>query len=113
MSAFSFGSLLLSSSTATDNTNLLRKKYRPTYLKTATSTEVSLLFREHYAVVDQSIFPGQLGRIYYQSTYWFGYATADMDIPAGSLVEVLSRQGTTWLVRPIIQPQEAQQQSNQ
>ena len=52
------------------------------------------------AIVSQTIEANHLGRIYYQNTYWFGCGLNDAYIPEGTVVEVLERHGTTWLVRP-------------
>ncbi|NEQ98708.1 MAG: hypothetical protein F6K30_18645 [Cyanothece sp. SIO2G6] len=65
------------------------------------ATTTSFFATSDYAVVSQTIAPGYLGRIYYQGTYWFGCTTATVEISEGAKVEVLSRHGTTWLVRPI------------
>ncbi|MEM9213683.1 MAG: NfeD family protein [Cyanobacteria bacterium P01_F01_bin.150] len=62
----------------------------------------SLLFPEgDRAVVLQSIEPDHLGRISYQGTHWFACGINDVYIPENTLVKVLSRRGTTWLVQPI------------
>ncbi|NEQ97953.1 MAG: hypothetical protein F6K30_14740 [Cyanothece sp. SIO2G6] len=53
------------------------------------------------AIVSDAINPGQLGRVYHQATYWFGCALDDVYIPKGSIIELVERQGNTWLVKPI------------
>ncbi len=61
----------------------------------------SLFPKPNRAVVSAEINPDSLGRIYYQSTYWFGCSLNDTYIPEGTIVEVLERRGNTWLVTPV------------
>lgn len=64
----------------------------------------SLFPMPNHAVVSVEISPDSLGRIYYQSTYWFGCSLNDVYIPEGAVVEVLKRRGNTWLVTPVTDP---------
>ena len=64
----------------------------------------SLFPESDRAIVSKTIDANHPGRIYYQNTYWFGCGLNDAYIPEGSIVKVLERRGTTWLVKPIDYP---------
>ncbi|NJL48920.1 MAG: hypothetical protein HC929_17435 [Leptolyngbyaceae cyanobacterium SM2_5_2] len=51
------------------------------------------------AVVVSDIKPFQKGRIQYQATYWFGRCEDNVTLVAGMPVEVVRREGNTWVVR--------------
>lgn len=52
--------------------------------------------------VEQAINPNRRGRVRYQATYWFGIRADARSLPPGTEVIVLSRQGNTLLVQPIV-----------
>ncbi len=54
------------------------------------------------AVVVSDIKPFQKGRIQYQATYWFGRCEDQITLAAGMPVEVIRREGNTWVVRSIL-----------
>lgn len=63
---------------------------------------ISSLFLEgDRAVVLETIEPDHLGRISYQGTHWFACSVNDIYIPEQTIVKVLDRRGTTWIVQPI------------
>ncbi len=78
----------------------------------SSSVVTSIFSKRNCAVVSQPIYRGYLGRIYYEGTYWFGYTEEEIDIPEGTVVEVIKRQGTTWLVKPVEKRQIAPENKN-
>ena len=80
--------------------SLLSRNQSDRASKNTTSISSSLFPMSDRATVSDEITSDHLGRIYYQSTYWFGCSANDIDIPEGTIVELLELRGNTWLVRP-------------
>lgn len=57
---------------------------------------------QNCGVVVETIKLGRRGRITFQSTSWFGVYDGDEELLPGTIVEVLERSGTTWVVRPLL-----------
>lgn len=62
-------------------------------------SECSLIFgKSDRAVVVRDISPEQRGRIAWRNTTWFAVSDQNIHIPAGTIVDLLEREGNTWLV---------------
>jgi membrane protein implicated in regulation of membrane protease activity len=53
------------------------------------------------ATVVTAMQPGQIGRIKFQATYWFGFCEENLKLQVGDMVEVLDRDGNTLIVKPV------------
>lgn len=65
-----------------------------------TSVENQLLAISCRAVVTRAILPERPGRIHFRATDWFAESLTNDPICPGTSVELVQREGNTWLVVP-------------
>ncbi|NER79532.1 MAG: hypothetical protein F6K42_08095 [Leptolyngbya sp. SIO1D8] len=66
------------------------------------SQRVLMFGKKDRAMVVRDILPERRGRISWSNTTWFAISTDNFRIPAGTVVELLDRDGNTWLVKAVI-----------
>jgi membrane protein implicated in regulation of membrane protease activity len=81
------------------NINLIEKLWQELKLEAEQS---SLRQLTSLAIVVSDIKPFKRGRIQYQATYWFGRCEDNVTLVVGMPVEVVRREGNTWVVRSIL-----------
>lgn len=57
------------------------------------------------AIVDEPIFPGRTGRVWFQASWWDARCEKNVVIPQNAVVYVIGRRNITLLVEPVEQQQ--------
>lgn len=52
------------------------------------------------ALITEPVTPGKRGRLHYEATDWFAISADGSVIEAGTVVDLLGRDGLTYIVRP-------------
>lgn len=67
------------------------------------SSQQYLMFgHKERAKVVRDILPGRRGRIAWGNTTWFALSNENIYLPAGTIVDLLDRDGNTWLVQAVV-----------
>ncbi|MBE7382885.1 MAG: hypothetical protein F6J95_015905 [Leptolyngbya sp. SIO1E4] len=65
------------------------------------SQQLLMFGKKDRARVVRDILPERRGRISWSNTTWFAISNDNLGIPAGTVVELLAREGNTWLVKAV------------